>query len=210
MQVAVTLRVVDQDAIRGAADVALARWQEEDRPAVGAYTFRAPPTEDLDPLTGQGTAAYALAYLAQGVEVEVDLETGHVFVRRLISAHDVGKAINPQLVEGQIEGGAVQGLGWATMENFITQKGIALTPTMSTYLIPTIADIPLEFEAIILEEELPLGPWGATGIGEMSLVALAPAIVDAIHEATGVWCNQIPLTPERVFWSLKGSDQSTF
>jgi CO/xanthine dehydrogenase Mo-binding subunit len=198
------------NAIRGAADVALARWQEEDRPAVGAYTFRAPPTEDLDPLTGQGTAAYALAYLAQGVEVEVDLETGHVFVRRLISAHDVGKAINPQLVEGQIEGGAVQGLGWATMENFITQKGIALTPTMSTYLIPTIADIPLEFEAIILEEELPLGPWGATGIGEMSLVALAPAIVDAIHEATGVWCNQIPLTPERVFWSLKGSDQSTF
>jgi CO/xanthine dehydrogenase Mo-binding subunit len=195
------------NASRGAAEAALDRWRDEERPAIGVFTYHAPPTEDLDPNTGHGNGAFALAYLTQGVEVEVDVETGHVFVRRLISAHDVGKAINPQLVEGQIEGGAIQGLGWATMENFITQEGVVLTPNMSTYLIPTIADIPPEFESIILEEELELGPWGATGIGEMSLVALAPAIVDAIHDATGVWCNRVPLTPEHVFWSLKNSKQ---
>jgi CO/xanthine dehydrogenase Mo-binding subunit len=195
------------NAIKGAAAAALDRWLDEERPAVGTYTFHAPPTQDLDPITGQGTAAFALAYLAQGVEIEVDVETGHIFVRRLISAHDVGKAINPQLVEGQIEGGAIQGLGWATMENFISQEGVVLTPNMSTYLIPTMADIPPEFESIILEEALELGPWGATGIGEMSLVAVAPAIVDAIHDATGVWCNQIPLTPEYVFFSIRNSDQ---
>jgi CO/xanthine dehydrogenase Mo-binding subunit len=194
-------------ALQGAAETALARWLDEERPAVGTYTYQAPPTEELDPITGHGTGAYALAYLAQGVEVEVDLETGQLFVRRLVSAHDVGKAINPQLVEGQIEGGAVQGLGWATMENFITQEGIALTPNMSTYLIPTIADVPAEFESIILEEALEFGPWGATGIGEMSLLAVAPAIVDAIHDATGVWCNQVPLTPEYLFNSLKDLDQ---
>jgi CO/xanthine dehydrogenase Mo-binding subunit len=194
-------------ALQGAAETALARWLDEERPAVGTYTYHAPPTDELDPITGHGTGAYALAYLAQGVEVEVDLETGQLFVRRLVSAHDVGKAINPQLVEGQIEGGAVQGLGWATMENFITQEGIALTPNMSTYLIPTIADVPAEFESIILEEALEFGPWGATGIGEMSLLAVAPAIVDAIHDATGVWCNQVPLTPEYLFNSLKDLDQ---
>ena len=195
------------NAIKGAAEEALTRWSDEERPAVGAYTFHAPPTEDLDPITGQGTAAFALAYLAQGVEIEVDEETGHIFVRRLISAHDVGKAINPQLVEGQIEGGAIQGLGWAIMENFISQQGMVLTPNFSTYLIPTIADIPVEFESIILESALDIGPWGATGVGEMSLTAVAPAIVDAVHDATGNWLNRLPLTPEQLYWSINEMEQ---
>jgi len=196
------------NALKGAAEAALARWLDEERPAVGTYTYHAPPTEDLDPVTGHGTGAFALAYLALGVEIEVDLETGHVFVRRLISAHDVGKAINPQLVEGQIEGGAIQGLGWAIMEKFVSQRGVVLTPNFTTYLIPTVLDIPAEFESIILEEQLGIGPWGATGIGEMSLLAVAPAILDAIHDATGVWLNQVPLTPEHLFWSLKEQELS--
>jgi len=196
------------NALIGAAEAALARWLDEERPAVGTYTYHAPPTEDLDPVTGHGTGAYALAYLALGVEVEVDLESGHIFVRRLISAHDVGKAINPQLVEGQIEGGAIQGLGWATMENFVSRQGHVLTPNFTTYLIPTVLDIPPEIESIILEEQMGIGPWGATGIGEMSLLAVAPAILDAIHDATGVWLNQVPLTPERLFWSLRDKEPS--
>ena len=196
------LALMAGNALRGAAEVALAAWQDEERPALGTYTYHAPPTEDLDPQTGHGSGAFAIAYLAQAVEIEVDTETGRITVQRLVSAHDVGKAINPQLVVGQIEGGAIQGLGWAVMEEFITQKGQVLTPDLSTYLIPTVLDIPPEFEPLILEGGLPFGPWGATGVGEMPLLAVAPAIVDALHDATGVWCNQIPLTPERVYWSL--------
>jgi CO/xanthine dehydrogenase Mo-binding subunit len=146
--------------------------------------------------------------MAQAVEVEVDGETGQIEVKRLISAHDVGRAINPAGVTGQIEGGAVQGLGWATLENFVTAGGEVLTTELSTYLIPTVLDVPAQLEPLVLEGELPTGPWGATGIGEMSLVAVAPAVASALHDATGIWTNFIPLIPERVLWSLSSQGAS--
>lgn len=190
------------NALRGAAEMALAAWRDEERPATGTYTYHAPPTEALDPDSGHGSGAFAIAYLAQAVEIEVDTETWQIAVKRIVSAHDVGKAINPQLVEGQIEGGAIQSLGWATMEDFITSGGQVLTPNLSTYLIPTVHDVPPEFESLILEEGLAFGPWGAIGVGEMSSLAIAPALMDALHDATGVWCNQVPMTPQRLFRSV--------
>ncbi|HEC21542.1 MAG TPA: xanthine dehydrogenase family protein molybdopterin-binding subunit [Chloroflexi bacterium] len=192
------------NALLGAAREAYKAWDDEDRPAVATYTYRTPPTEPLDPETGHGKGAFAFAYLAQAVEVEVDTETGKVEVKRIVAAHDVGKAINPEIVEGQIEGGAIQALGWATLENFVMQDGEVLTPDLSTYLIPTVLDIPPDFETLILENPLPLGPWGATGVGEMGFLSIAPAIIDAVHDATGVWFNAIPLTPEKVLDRLKG------
>ena len=136
------------------------------------------------------------------MEIEVDRQTGRISVERIISAHDVGKAINPQAVVGQVQGGAVQGLGWAILEDFVVQRGQVLTTELSTYLIPTVLDIPAGFEVIILENPSPLGPWGAVGVGEMPLLAVAPAIFAALHDAAGVWCNQIPLTQERVWCYL--------
>ncbi len=190
------------NALRGAVDAARQAWAEEERPARGEFTYQAPPTDALDPETGQSTGAFAFGYLAQAVEIELDEDTGQIGVRRLISAHDVGRAIHPQGVTGQIEGAAVQGLGWATMENFVAVGGQVRTAELSTYLIPTVLDIPGEVESIVLENDLVIGPWGATGIGEMPLVAVAPAVVAALHDATGVWMNCVPLTPEKVYQAI--------
>jgi CO/xanthine dehydrogenase Mo-binding subunit len=189
--------------LREAGEAVKKAWIDEDRPAIVTHTYKAPSTTALDPHTGEGDGVFAFAYMAQAVELEVDLETGQLTVTRIISAHDVGKAVNPQIVEGQIEGGAIQALGWATMEDFQMGAGQVLTPDLTTYLIPTSRDIPARFESIILELSLPLGPWGVTGIGEMPFIAVAPAILDALHDATGVWYSMIPLTPERVFSGLK-------
>jgi CO/xanthine dehydrogenase Mo-binding subunit len=114
----------------------------------------------------------------------------------------VGKAINPQLVEGQIEGGVAQAVGWATCENFIVEGGRVMTPHLSTYLIPTIADVPERVQSVSVERPDPRGPWGARGMGEMPLIPLAPALVAAVHDATGVWFDELPLTPERVLRGL--------
>ena len=193
------------NALRGAVERARAAWQDEERPAIATYTYEAPATTPLDPETGHGKGAFAFAYAAHAAEVEVDTDTGEVRVLRLIAAHDVGRAINPQVVKGQIEGGAIQALGWATTENFIMHEGQVLTPDLSTYLIPTVMDVPPHFEPLMLELGQPLGPWGATGVGEMPFLPTAPAILDAVHDATGVWLNSIPLTPERVWAALVAS-----
>ncbi len=192
------------NALREAAEAAKEAWRNEDRPAIVTHTYRAPATAALHPETGAGAGAFAFAYLAQAVELEVDLETGQLAVTRIVSAHDVGKAIHPQIVEGQIEGGVIQALGWATMEDFQMVDGQVRTPDLTTYLIPTSRDVPPICEPIILELLLPLGPWGASGIGEMPFVAVAPAIMDALHDATGIWYNSLPLTPEKVFNGLRG------
>ena len=189
-------------AVLGAAEAALLAWKNEERPAVATYTYQAPATRDFSTIGDQGSTAFSLGYLAQAVEIEVDSQTGRISVGRISSAHDVGKAINPQAVIGQVQGGAVQGLGWATFEDFVVQSGQVLTTELSTYLIPTVLDVPAEFEVIIVENPSPLGPWGALGVGEMPLLAVAPAIFAALHDAVGVWCNQIPLTQERVWRCL--------
>jgi aldehyde oxidoreductase len=151
-----------------------------------------PPTTTLD-ADGQGEPYAVFGYGAHLAEIEVDTELGRVKVLRLVCAHDVGRAINPTLVEGQIEGGAAQGLGMALMEEFFPGRG----ENLHDYLIPTIGDMP-PVESILIEEASSVGPFGAKGIGEQALIPTAPAILNAIHHATGARIRQIPATPDRV------------
>ncbi len=191
------------NAIKGAAEAALHKWQtEEERPAVAEYTYLAPKTTHFDEETGYSTPNFSYAYSAEAVEVEVDIETGHVRVVRVVVADDVGKAINPDLVTGQIEGAVVQAQGYAITEDMKTKDGRVLTDQLSTYLLPTILDIPEKVDSVIVEIAEPNGPWGARGLGEIPFLPLVPAIGAAIHDATGAWINEFPFTPERVLRAL--------
>jgi CO/xanthine dehydrogenase Mo-binding subunit len=134
--------------------------------------------------------------------VTVDIETGHVKIEKIYCAIDVGKAINPQQVIGQIQGGLVQSVGYAVMENFIEKDGHVLTPSLSTYLVPTVLDIPQEMNITVLEIPDPRGPWGARGLGEVMNMCLAPAVTAAVHDATGVWFDHFPLVPEDVLMGI--------
>ena len=151
-----------------------------------------PPTSPLDE-NGQGSPYAVFGFGAHMAEVVVDLELGTVKVTKIMAAHDVGRAINPTLVEGQIEGGAAQGLGMALMEEFIPGKG----ENLHDYLIPTIGDIPV-IESILIEDASPIGPYGAKGIGEQAVIPTAPAILNAIHDAIGVRVRRLPATPDRL------------
>ena len=190
------------NAIKGAAELALKKWDAEERPAIAEYKYLAPRTTQFDKETGHSTPNFAYAWVAQAVEVEVDTETGHVRVARVVSADDLGKPINPSLVEGQIEGAVVQAQGYTILEDYKTKDGRVLTDQLSTYLIPTIWDIPEKVESVILEIPDPNGPWGARGVGELPYLTVAPAIGAAIHDAAGVWINEFPYTPERVLRAL--------
>jgi CO/xanthine dehydrogenase Mo-binding subunit len=156
-----------------------------------------PPTTPLD-ARGQGAPYAAYAFAAQCALVEVDTGLGTVRVRRIAAAHDVGRAINPMLVEGQIHGGIAQGLGLALMEEYIPGR----TEDLHNYLIPTIGDIP-PIETLLIESPDPLGPYGAKGVGEPALVATAPAILNAIADATGARITTLPATPSRVLAALR-------
>src|SRR5688572_847442 len=190
------------NAIRGAAESALKKWLAEERPAIAEFKYLAPPTTPFDPETGFSTPNFAYAFVAQAIELEVDTETGHLRILRVISADDVGKPINPALVEGQVEGAVVQAQGYAVLEDYKTKDGRVLTDQLSTYLIPTIWDIPEKVETVFLEVPDPNGPWGARGVGELPFLTVAPAIAAAIHDATRVWINEFPFTPERVLRAL--------
>lgn len=190
------------NSVKGAAEAALAKWRAEERPAVAEFQYFAPPTTPMDKETGYSLPNFQYAYVAQAVDVEVDTETGHVHVKRIVSADDVGKAINPDLVVGQIEGAVVQAHGYAVMEEFKTKDGRVLTDQFSTYLLPTVLDIPEKVESILVEVPDPNGPWGARGVGELPYLPVAPAIAAAIHDATGVWINEFPFTPERILRAL--------
>ena len=190
------------NAVKGAAEAALQKWQAEERPAIAEYTYLAPPTEPMDKETGRSMPNFCYSYVAQAVEIEVDTDTGQVRLLNVISANDVGKAINPAQVQGQVEGGIVQAQGYAIQENFITRNGYVLTDQLSTYLIPTVLDIPERVETVIVEIPHEHGPWGAKGVGELMYLPLAPAIIAALHDATGTWFNEFPLTPERVLRGL--------
>jgi CO/xanthine dehydrogenase Mo-binding subunit len=190
------------NSIKGAAEAALEKWKAEERPAIAEFKYLAPRTTPMDKETGHSMPNFQYAYAAQAVEVEVDTETGHVRVLRIVSADDVGKAINPELVIGQIEGAVVQAHGYAVLEDYKTKDGKVLTDQLSTYLIPTIWDIPEKVESVLVEVPDPNGPWGARGVGELPYLPVAPAIAAAIHDATGVWINEFPFTPERVLRAL--------
>jgi CO/xanthine dehydrogenase Mo-binding subunit len=197
------------NAVQGAAAEALRRWHIEERPAVGEYTYWAPKSTRFDPDTGHGVPNFAYGYVAEAVEAEVDVETGDLRVLRVTCADDVGRAINPQQVEGQVEGAVAQALGWATCERFLTAGGQVLTSSLATYLIPTIYDVPEQIQSIIVERPDSRGPWGARGMGEMPFIPFAPALVAAVHDATGVWFDELPLTPERVLSGLGRAGSGT-
>lgn len=191
------------NAIRGAAEQALHAWQNEERPAIARYRYRPPKTTPFDPMTGRSEPNFAYGYVAQAVEVEVDIETGHIQLLKVVCANDVGRAINPQQVQGQIEGAVIQAQGYALMEYLVSDEGKIRNPYLSTYLIPTALDVPLEVKSVILEYPDPIGPWGARGMAEMPFLPLAPAIAAAVHDATGVWLNSQPFTPDKVVVALR-------
>jgi len=189
-------------AVREACLAALARWRDEDRPAVARYQFLPPRTTSFDPETGECDPHFSYAYGAHIAEVEVDLETGEVRLVRVVAAHDVGRLINRLAAEGQIEGGISMGQGYALMEEFIQREGYILTGNLHDYLVPTILDAPEEIVSLFVEVADAQGPWGAKGLGEMPTLILPPAIATALHDATGVWFNRLPITPERVVMAL--------
>lgn len=164
--------------------------------------FRAPFTDPIDPETGQGQVHPDYAFGAQAVEVAVDTETGEVTVLQCIGAHDVGQAINPAAVAGQIEGGSAMGQGYALSEELRYEQGRLVSPSFSEYLIPTSMDVPI-YQSIILESRSGVGPFGAKGIGEPSLTPVAPAIANAVADALGVRVFELPITPERVVMALR-------
>lgn len=159
-----------------------------------------PPTEALDE-KGQGKPYAVYGYGAQIAELEVDMRLGTVKLIKITAAHDVGRAINPLLVEGQIEGGIAQGIGLALMEEYIPGR----TENLHDYLIPTIGDVP-EIESIIVEVPDPEGPFGAKGLGEHVLIPTAPAILNAIRHATGVLPAKVPATPTRILEAIRAKE----
>jgi CO/xanthine dehydrogenase Mo-binding subunit len=161
------------------------------------------PTTAYDPQTGLCDPHISYGYGTQIAEVEVDTETGEVDVLRLWAAHDVGQAVNPAMVEGQIEGGVHMGVGYALMEDYPLTDGRPHAHTLADYLIPTVPDMPREIVPIIVEVPDPNGPYGAKGVGEMTMLPTAPAIANAIADAVGVRPGVLPLTAERVYQGMR-------
>ena len=194
------IRVAERETVRA---IDLATLPTDAR----GYVFSAeatfdPPTSPLDD-DGQGNPYAVYGFGAHMAEVEVDLALGTVRVVKITAAHDVGRAINPTLVEGQIEGGAAQGLGLALMEEFHPGR----TENLHDYLIPTAGDMP-PVELILIEDASPVGPFGAKGVGEQALIPTAPAILNAIFDATGVRVRRVPATPDRLRAALNESRNS--
>jgi CO/xanthine dehydrogenase Mo-binding subunit/aerobic-type carbon monoxide dehydrogenase small subunit (CoxS/CutS family) len=158
-----------------------------------------PPTTPLDE-NGQGNPYATYAFGAQVAQVLVDVELGTVKVLRMTAAHDVGQAINPMLIEGQVEGGIAQGIGMALMEEWIPGR----TDNLHDYLIPTVGDVP-EIETILIEDPEPLGPYGAKGVGEPALIPTAATILNAIRDATGITIRKVPATPDRVRAAIRAA-----
>lgn len=187
-----SLEQVAQKAIRSNAGVPLT-----------AYITYDPPTEGTDSeFYGDYSSAYT--YGAHAVEVEVDTVTGKVKVLRVVAAHDVGKAINILGIQGQITGGVAQGIGWCLYEDMQFDKGQPLNRGLHGYTLMTIADMP-EVQSILVESNDPIGPYGAKGVGEPTLIPTAPAIANAIENACGVRIVDLPITPEKVYQALKAA-----
>jgi CO/xanthine dehydrogenase Mo-binding subunit len=180
----------------------------EGLPLSNLALFTAPFTEGIDPETGQGRVFPDFTFGAQAVEVAVDTETGEVYVLKSVASHDVGRAINPAAVEGQIAGGSTQGMGYALMEEFIIDQGRIKTPSLSEYLIPTAVDFP-RTQAIILESGSGVGPFGAKGVGEPSLTPAPAAVANAVADAIGVRIHDLPITPEKVLEALARAESQT-
>jgi CO/xanthine dehydrogenase Mo-binding subunit len=193
-------------AVFDAARDALERYRATDDERVETTVqFRPRATTMLAEDDGSGIPNFCYAYAAQAVEVEVNTLTGQVRVSRVISVHDVGRAINRQQVEGQIEGCLAQAIGYALLEDLKTRDGVILTPHLSTYLLPTAIDMPDEIVPVIMELADEHGPFGARGVAELPLVPFLAAVSSAVHDATGVWLTEQPFTPERVLTALSAA-----
>lgn len=172
-------------------------------PIIGRGAFIPPNVRDTDKETGQGDKPVAFWSIGcQGVEIEVDKETGRIEVLKVAAAYDVGKAINPQLARAQIEGGIVQGIGSALFEQLVMKEGKVLNPSFVDYKIPAVSDVP-EMTVDLVEVTEVTGPYGARGVGEAAMVPTAPAIANALYNALGIRVNTLPLTPEKVLKAIK-------
>jgi CO/xanthine dehydrogenase Mo-binding subunit len=169
---------------------------------LAAHGWAVPPATSFDVSTGQGEAYICYSFSANVVELEVDTETGETRVSCVHSGHDTGRVINPTTGEGQVEGGVVQGLGYALVEEHALEGGRILNDQLSTYIIPTPLDAP-EIRSLFVEHAYPWGPYGTKGLGETPIIAVAPAVTAAIHHAAGVRLQEIPATPERVWSALR-------
>jgi carbon-monoxide dehydrogenase large subunit len=172
-------------------------------PIIGRGNFMPNDVTGLDPETGQGehgVVHYTTG--AQAVELEVDLDTGQIEILKGVSAFDVGKAINPELVREQMEGGFVQGVSSALLEHLQLKNGFVQNPSLVDYRIATFSDVPKELQSIIVEVPQNDGPWGARGIGEHSMVPTLPAIANAIYDAVGIRLDGPPFTSEKVYLAM--------
>jgi CO/xanthine dehydrogenase Mo-binding subunit len=173
------------------------RWLRERGPLRVEQRYRKPPEIEWDDDRYRGDAYGVFSYAACAVEVEVDLDTFETRVVKVATAQDIGKAIHPVLAAGQIEGGTLQGLGWALLEDVRWKDGRVWNHQLTNYIIPTAADAP-PMEVDIVEIPYSRGPHGAKGVGELPMDAPAPAVIAAIAHATGVRLDEIPATPERL------------
>ncbi|RLC75991.1 MAG: xanthine dehydrogenase family protein molybdopterin-binding subunit [Chloroflexi bacterium] len=180
----------------------VARCASEGLPLSNLALFTAPFTDGIDPETGQGDVFPDFTFGTQAVEVAVDTETGEITLLKSVACHDIGRAINPAAVVGQIAGGSHQGLGYALTEDYVMEKGVTKTPSLAEYLVPTSLDFPTT-QVIILESGSGVGPFGAKGIGEPALTPAAPAVANAVADAIGVRIHELPLTPKRVLAALE-------
>ena len=169
----------------------------------GLYTT---PTVMVNQETYEGHSSPAYGFGADIAEVEVDRETGQVRILRIAGAHDCGQAINPMHAEGQLEGSAFQGLGQSLYEELILENGQVMNPSFLEYKVPTALDMP-EIRTELVEEPDPGGPFGAKGMSEGSIIAVSPAIANAVYHAVGVRCKELPITPEKVLQALKEKDK---
>jgi len=185
------------------AEISAASFYRKKKPLVAHGYYNGPEVpKEFDPVTYRGYPSPALVFGTHLAEVEVDPATGKVDVLNFVAAHDVGRAINPLLAEGQIEGGAVQGIGWALMEDVKFENGEIANPNFHDYKMLTIKDIP-KITPLMIETIDPNGPFGAKGVGECAMVPTAPAIVNAIYDAVGVRIKDLPATSEKILRGIE-------
>ena len=170
---------------------------------VGNGSYLHSPGQPIDPDTGAIEFAAAMSYAVCVVDLEVDTDTGIVDIKKIYSSYEAGTCVNPLLAEGQVYGGATMGIGMAMTEDLYPYyPRIDVEPANFTdYIIPTALDIP-EFESVFVEVPDPNGPYGAKGLGEMTSNPPPPAIINAIHDAVGVWINDLPATPDKILAAL--------
>jgi len=201
---------ISGNAVMRACQEALRKREEAlrtgERRVSAEYEYRGRsvrPTTPYDGDSGMCNPHISYGYTSQIALVEVDVETGETEVLKVWAAQDVGRAINPEMVKGQAGGGVHMGLGYALTEEFIQKEGLVKTRRFSEYHIPTVADMPREFIPLIVEVADPTGPFGAKGVGEMTTLPTAPAIISAIHDAVGVWIDNLPATAEKVWRAMR-------